>query len=110
MATPCCPPIFGWSGLAQQTGFVVCRCQHEVTSGTPLRGTSEGGVPMRTTLCALVALTLSSGATVLAQEFRPDPVNEAAAKREGKVTWYTSTAVAQGQYIANEFEKRFGIK
>ena len=45
-----------------------------------------------------------------AQEFKPDPVDEAAAKREGKVTWYTSTPVAAGQYIANEFEKRTGIK
>jgi len=45
-----------------------------------------------------------------AQEFKPDPVDEAAAKREGKVTWYTSTPVAAGQFIANEFEKRTGIK
>src|SRR5256885_7663878 len=45
-----------------------------------------------------------------AQEFKPDPIDEAAAKREGKVTWYTSTPVAAGQYIANEFEKRTGIK
>jgi len=44
------------------------------------------------------------------QEFKPDPVDEAAAKREGKVTWYTSTPVAAGQYIANEFERRTGIK
>src|SRR5215468_5183337 len=48
--------------------------------------------------------------TAPAQEFKPDPVDEAAAKREGKVTWYTSTPVAAGQYIANEFEKRTGIK
>jgi iron(III) transport system substrate-binding protein len=47
---------------------------------------------------------------VSAQEFKPDPVDEAAAKREGRVTWYTSTPVAAGQYIANEFEKRTGIK
>jgi iron(III) transport system substrate-binding protein len=57
---------------------------------------------------ALIA-TLWVGAAS-AQEFKPDPVDEAAAKREGKVTWYTSTPVAAGQYIANEFEKRTGIK
>src|SRR5262245_52898488 len=45
-----------------------------------------------------------------AQEFKPDPLDERAAKREGKVTWYTWTPVAAGQYIANEFEKRTGIK
>src|SRR3954463_14063346 len=44
------------------------------------------------------------------QEFKPDPIDEAAAKREGKVTWYTSTPVAAGQFIANEFERKYGIK
>src|SRR5215467_2030747 len=57
---------------------------------------------------ALVACLWVSVAS--AQEFKPDPVDEAAAKREGKVTWYTSTPVAAGQYIASEFEKRTGIK
>ncbi len=44
------------------------------------------------------------------QEFKPDPIDEAAAKKEGSVTWYTSTPVAAGQYIANEFQKKTGIK
>ena len=44
------------------------------------------------------------------QEFKPDPVDEAAAKREGAVTWYTSTPVAAAQHIANEFQRRTGIK
>src|SRR4051812_5419583 len=48
--------------------------------------------------------------TALGQEFKPDPIDEAAAKKEGSVTWYTSTPVAAGQYIANEFQKRTGIK
>ena len=52
----------------------------------------------------------AASAQEVKQEFKPDPVDEAAAKREGKVTWYTSTPVAAGQYIANEFEKRTGIK
>ena len=46
----------------------------------------------------------------LGQEFKPDPIDEAAAKKEGSVTWYTSTPVAAGQYIANEFQKKTGIK
>src|SRR5215468_814543 len=57
---------------------------------------------------ALVACLWVSVAS--AQEFKPDPVDEAAAKREGKVTWYTSTPVAAGQYIASEFQRRTGIK
>ena len=39
---------------------------------------------------ALIAIALF-GTAALAQEFTPDPVDEAAAKREGAVTWYTST-------------------
>ena len=40
------------------------------------------------------------------QEFKSDPIDVAAAKKEGSVTWYTSTPVAAGQYIANEFQKK----
>ncbi len=54
-------------------------------------------------------VALASGAS-LAQEFTPDPVDEAAAKREGSVSWYTSTPVKAAQYIATEFERRTGIK
>src|SRR6202051_3091713 len=57
----------------------------------------------------LIAITLLAPAP-LAQDFTPDPVDEAAAKREGAVTWYTSTPVAAAQYIANEFEHRTGIQ
>src|SRR5438874_13156942 len=52
----------------------------------------------------------AASAQEVKQEFKPDPVDEVAAKREGKVTWYTSTPVAAGQYIANEFQKKTGIK
>ena len=38
--------------------------------------------------------------------FKPDVVDEAAARREGKLTWYTSTPVAAAQFIASEFERR----
>ena len=57
----------------------------------------------------LCAVTLSGGAAC-AQAFAPDPVDEAAAKREGAVTWYTSTPVRAAQYIATEFERQTGIK
>ncbi len=57
----------------------------------------------------LCAVTLSSTAAG-AQAFTPDPVDEAAAKREGAVTWYTSTPVRAAQYIATEFERQTGIK
>src|SRR5262249_7037591 len=63
---------------------------------------------MRLIGAALVALLCAEPA--MAQAFKPAPVDEAAAKREGKVTWYTSTPVATGQFIANEFERRYGIK
>src|SRR5215468_3588780 len=62
-------------------------------------------------LALFAAIAMLAGAQNLgAQEFKPDPVDEAAAKREGAVTWYTSTPVAAAQHIANEFERRYGIK
>jgi iron(III) transport system substrate-binding protein len=64
---------------------------------------------MRTMWAALLAAMLCTGAAT-AQGFKPDPVDEAAAKREGQVTWYTSTPVAAAQHIANEFERQTGIK
>jgi iron(III) transport system substrate-binding protein len=57
----------------------------------------------------LMAVTLFGG-SALAQEFTPDPVDAAAAKREGSVSWYTSTPVKAAQYIATEFERQTGIK
>ncbi|MDP3768810.1 MAG: extracellular solute-binding protein, partial [Dehalococcoidia bacterium] len=56
---------------------------------------------------ALVALALlpPAGAAQPA-----DPVDMAAAKREGNITWYTSTPVAQAQKIANLFQAETGIK
>ena len=68
---------------------------------------------MKTFWVALFAATAMAGlasALASAQEFRPDPVDETAAKREGAVTWYTSTPVAAAQHIANEFQRRTGIK
>ena len=56
----------------------------------------------------LCAISLSGGAAC-AQAFTPDPVDEAAAKREGAITWYTSTPVRAAQYIATEFERQTGV-
>jgi iron(III) transport system substrate-binding protein len=49
---------------------------------------------------------------VLAQtgSFAPDPVDLAAAKKEGAVTWYTSTPVETAQKIATLFQAETGIK
>ena len=62
----------------------------------------------RAVCCVLVILMLVASATVSAQA--PDPVDMAAAKREGGVSWYTSTPVAQAQKIANLFQAETGIK
>src|SRR5258705_12825768 len=64
---------------------------------------------MKAIVAALVAAGFLAGAAS-AQDFKPDPVDEAAARREGALTWYTSTPVAAAQYIASEFERRHGIK
>src|ERR1700746_2432378 len=64
---------------------------------------------MRQAVSALVAFILC-GAPALAQPFTPDPIDAAAAKREGTVSWYTSTPVKAAQYIATEFERQTGIK
>src|SRR3954467_2132206 len=65
---------------------------------------------MTARLVILLLMTAISCGRALGQEFKPDAIDEAAAKKEGSVTWYTSTPVAAGQYIANEFQKKTGIK
>jgi iron(III) transport system substrate-binding protein len=54
---------------------------------------------------ALIALT-GFAAPAAAQE----AVDVAKAKAEGKVVWYTSTPIPQGQKIVGLFEKEYGIK
>jgi iron(III) transport system substrate-binding protein len=49
-------------------------------------------------------------ATALAPACAQDAVDVAKAKAEGKVVWYTSTPIGQGQKIADAFEKETGIK
>src|SRR5216117_1851698 len=65
---------------------------------------------MRTIKWAALFVTATLCTAALAQEFKPDPVDEAAARREGALTWYTSTPVAAAQHIAKTFEQKYGIK
>jgi iron(III) transport system substrate-binding protein len=74
-------------------------------------------MPMKFMLAALLAAGFwasAAGQPATAQDaptaFKPDLLDEAAAKREGKLTWYTSTPVAAAQFIASEFERRYGVK
>ena len=60
-------------------------------------------------LAVSAAMVWVSGAACAA-EFVPDPVDLAAAKHEGVVSWYTSTPVDAAQKIANLFETENGIK
>jgi iron(III) transport system substrate-binding protein len=53
---------------------------------------------------ALLLLTPAFG-----QAFKPDPVDVEAAKKEGSVSWYTSTPVQLAQALANKFEAETGI-
>ena len=57
---------------------------------------------------ALLLLTVPAPAQTAS--FTPDPVDLAAAKREGAVTWYTSTPVGTAQKIANMVQTETGIK
>jgi iron(III) transport system substrate-binding protein len=59
-------------------------------------------------VAGLLALLVAGPAT--AQTFTPDTVDMAAAKKEGAVTWYTSTPVKTAQKIATLFQEATGIK
>jgi iron(III) transport system substrate-binding protein len=58
----------------------------------------------RDLLAAVAALAFAGTASA------QDAVDVAKAKAEGKVVWYTSTPIEQGQKIVNLFEKAHGIK
>jgi iron(III) transport system substrate-binding protein len=62
----------------------------------------------RQVLAAAVLLALPGYAA--AQGFSPDAVDLAAAKREGKIVWYTSTPIEAAQKLARLFEQESGIK
>jgi iron(III) transport system substrate-binding protein len=59
-----------------------------------------------TTLVTFLGTVLAA----VAADFVPDPVDRDAAKREGVVSWYTSTPVDAAQKIATMFESETGIK
>jgi len=65
----------------------------------------------RALLVAGFALTwLATPAAAQTTAFTPDPVDLPGAKREGGVTWYTSTPVNTAQKIATMFQAETGIK
>jgi iron(III) transport system substrate-binding protein len=60
-------------------------------------------------LCAAVlGIGLSTAAP--AQSFTPDPVDRAAAVREGHLNWYSSTPFPLVQALADRFQQETGIK
>jgi iron(III) transport system substrate-binding protein len=61
-------------------------------------------------LSGLAVLLLAAVAAAQTGGFTPDPVDLAAAKREGTVTWYTSTPIVTAQKVANLFQEQTGIK
>jgi iron(III) transport system substrate-binding protein len=65
----------------------------------------------RPRLIIATAALLALGVSAAAQPaFTPDSVDLAAAKKEGAVTWYTSTPVATAQKIATMFQEQTGIR
>src|ERR1043165_7897737 len=70
------------------------------------------GRKRRTAMGTLGRLGLLAGATLLfaAGTAMAQPVDMAAAKREGKVVWYCSVPIETAQKVANMFEKETGIK
>lgn len=64
---------------------------------------------MKDRVLAAVALVFILTAPALGQGFKPDPVDAEAAKKEGPVSWYTSTPVELAQALANKFEAETGI-
>jgi iron(III) transport system substrate-binding protein len=75
---------------------------------TNLSGRVRDSTMTRTFVVALLAVIVSLSAVTAAGA--ADAVDLAAAKKEGALTWYTSTPVATAQKIATAFEKETGIK
>ncbi|MFL5085417.1 MAG: hypothetical protein ACJ8FP_11435, partial [Xanthobacteraceae bacterium] len=59
---------------------------------------------------AIVACGLGLAFTTRGFAFTPDRPDVEAARREGTVSWYASTPVAQAQQLASRFEQQTGIK
>jgi iron(III) transport system substrate-binding protein len=61
-------------------------------------------------LLAAGALAAAAPAAAQTAAFTPDPVDLAAARQEGSVTWYTSTPIVAAQKVANLFQAETGIR
>jgi len=57
-----------------------------------------------------VCLDLAVASPIRAQTFTLDRADEAAARKEGALSWYTSTPVALAQQLADKFQHDTGIK
>jgi iron(III) transport system substrate-binding protein len=64
---------------------------------------------VRSVVGLVVSVLLGAGAA-RAQAFAPDPVDVEAARREGSLSWYTSTPVDLAQQLIEAFQKETGIK
>ena len=65
----------------------------------------------RLTRAALIASAAALAfAALVASASAADPVNVEAAKKEGKVVWYTSTPIEAAQKVVNLFQDSTGIK
>jgi iron(III) transport system substrate-binding protein len=67
-------------------------------------------MPWTRILLGVALLALAASAAAQTPTFTPDRVDLAAAKKEGAVTWYTSTPVEVAQKIANLFQQETGIR
>jgi iron(III) transport system substrate-binding protein len=67
--------------------------------------TEETMLTRRRLMIAMLAAAAFTGPA-----YAQDAVDVAAAKKEGKVVWYTSTPIEQGQKIVDLFQKETGIK
>ena len=75
--------------------------------------TNERTVPSNARGNNLLKLTLAVSlalASLVTSAHAQDAADVAKAKAEGKVIWYTSTPIEQGQKIADAFQKETGIK
>ena len=70
----------------------------------------DSGVIALRVIVGIAALLLAGPALAQTPAFTPDAVDLAAARKEGAVTWYTSTPIGTAQKIANLFQAETGIK
>ena len=66
--------------------------------------------PTRFAVALLTLAILDLGAAPPARAQAPDRADAEAARKEGTVSWYTSTPVALAQQLADRFQQQTGIK